>query len=81
MRDINFEGARIGREGGGRVDREGAATSRAFVAGSIGPLNKMLSMSSDVNDPGARLVDFDQVYQAYRDQIARAATRAGSTST
>src|SRR4029079_19511777 len=41
-----------------------------FVAGSIGPLNKMLSMSSDVNDPGARLVDFDQVYHAYRDQIS-----------
>jgi len=30
----------------------------------------MLSMSSDVNDPGARLVDFDQVYHAYRDQIS-----------
>jgi 5-methyltetrahydrofolate--homocysteine methyltransferase len=29
----------------------------------------MLSMSSDVNDPGARLVDFDQVYHAYRDQV------------
>ena len=29
----------------------------------------MLSMSSDVNDPGARLVDFDEVYHAYRDQV------------
>jgi 5-methyltetrahydrofolate--homocysteine methyltransferase len=35
----------------------------------MGPLNKMLSMSSDVNDPGARLVDFDEVYHAYRDQV------------
>ncbi|HEX6865781.1 MAG TPA: homocysteine S-methyltransferase family protein, partial [Caulobacteraceae bacterium] len=41
-----------------------------FVAGSIGPLNKMLSMSSDVNDPGARSVTFEEVYQAYRDQVA-----------
>ena len=40
-----------------------------FLAGSMGPLNKMLSMSSDVNDPGARLVDFDEVYRAYRDQV------------
>jgi len=35
----------------------------------MGPLNKMLSMSSDVNDPGARLVDFDEVYHAYREQV------------
>ena len=40
-----------------------------FAAGSIGPLNKMISMSSDVNDPGQREVTFDQVYQAYREQI------------
>jgi 5-methyltetrahydrofolate--homocysteine methyltransferase len=69
VRDINYEGARIGRE------RADAWTGREphkprFLAGSIGPLNKMLSMSSDVNDPGARLVDFDQVYHAYRDQIS-----------
>ena len=40
-----------------------------FVAGSVGPLNRMLSMSSDVNDPGARTVTFEQVYQAYRQQM------------
>jgi 5-methyltetrahydrofolate--homocysteine methyltransferase len=39
------------------------------VAGSIGPLPVMLSMSSDVNDPGARKVTFDQVYQAYLEQV------------
>jgi 5-methyltetrahydrofolate--homocysteine methyltransferase len=38
------------------------------VAGSIGPTNRTLSMSADVNDPGARAVDFDQVYDAYRQQ-------------
>src|SRR4029079_964293 len=40
-----------------------------FAAGSIGPLNKMLSMSSDVNNPGARTVTFDQVYDAYKEQV------------
>lgn len=66
--DINFQGARIARE------RADAWTAREphkprFVAGSVGPLPKMLSMSSDVNDPGARLVTFDEVYQAYREQM------------
>jgi 5-methyltetrahydrofolate--homocysteine methyltransferase len=68
VRDINLEGARIAR----RVADEWTARQPSkprFVAGSIGPLNKMLSMSSDVNDPGARLVSFDEVYAAYRDQI------------
>ncbi len=68
VRDINYEGARIGRE---RADAWIAKEPEKprFLAGSIGPLNKMLSMSSDVNDPGARLVDFDEVYHAYRDQV------------
>lgn len=67
--DINLEGARIGR----RVADEWTAKEPhkpRFLAGSIGPLNKMLSMSSDVNDPGARSVDFDEVYQAYSHQVA-----------
>ena len=68
VRDINFEGARIAREA---ADRWTAAEPHKprFVAGSVGPLNKMLSMSSDVNDPGARLVTFEEVYQAYREQM------------
>ncbi|MEO0551177.1 MAG: homocysteine S-methyltransferase family protein [Pseudomonadota bacterium] len=66
--DINYEGARLGRESADRWTEKEPHKPR-FVAGSIGPLNKMLSMSSDVNDPGAREVVFDQVYQAYREQI------------
>lgn len=66
--DINYQGARLGREVADRLTAQNPDKPR-FIAGSIGPLNKMLSMSSDVNDPGARLVDFDQVYAAYRQQI------------
>jgi len=67
-RDINLAGAKLAREAADRWTAREPHKPR-FAAGSIGPLNKMLSMSSDVNDPGARSVTFDQVYQAYREQI------------
>jgi 5-methyltetrahydrofolate--homocysteine methyltransferase len=40
-----------------------------FVAGAIGPLNKTLSLSPDVNNPGYRAVTFDEVADAYYEQI------------
>ena len=40
-----------------------------FVAGSIGPMNKTLSLSPDVNDPGFRSVSFDEVKASYREQL------------
>lgn len=40
-----------------------------FVAGAIGPLNKTLSLSPDVNNPGFRSVTFDEVVEAYYEQI------------
>ena len=69
VRDINLTGAKLARAA---ADEWSAKTPHKprFAAGSIGPLNKMLSMSSDVNDPGAREVTFDQVYTAYREQIS-----------
>ena len=66
--DINFQGAQIARRVADRWLEKEPEKPR-FVAGSIGPLNRMLSMSSDVNDPGARTVNFDQVYLAYREQV------------
>ena len=68
VRDINLEGARLAREVADRWTEREPHKPR-FVAGSMGPLNVMLSMSSDVNDPGARKVTFDQVYAAYREQV------------
>jgi 5-methyltetrahydrofolate--homocysteine methyltransferase len=41
----------------------------AWVAGAIGPLNKTLSLSPDVNNPGFRAVSFDEVASAYTEQI------------
>jgi 5-methyltetrahydrofolate--homocysteine methyltransferase len=68
VRDLNLAGARIARQVADRWTAKEPHKPR-FVAGSIGPLNRMLSMSSDVNDPGARTVTFDQVYDAYREQV------------
>jgi 5-methyltetrahydrofolate--homocysteine methyltransferase len=68
VRDMNLAGAQIAREVADRWTAKEPHKPR-FVAGSIGPLPVMLSMSSDVNDPGARKVTFEQVYQAYREQV------------
>ncbi len=48
-----------------------------FVAGAIGPLNKTLSISPDVNNPGFRSVTFDEVVDAYYEQV-RALSEAGA---
>lgn len=42
---------------------------QAWVAGSIGPLNKTLSLSPDVNNPGYRAITFDEVVAAYYEQV------------
>jgi 5-methyltetrahydrofolate--homocysteine methyltransferase len=45
-----------------------SGTSSHFIAGTLGPTNRTASMSSDVNDPGARSVTFDNLVEAYSDQ-------------
>ena len=73
--EINEQSARQCREW---ADRVGSATSRQrFVAGAIGPLTVSLSNSPDADDPGFRVVTFDQVKAAYTHQ-ARALIAGGS---
>ena len=65
--DINEQSGRQCREW---ADRVGNATSRQrFVAGAIGPLTVSLSNSPDADDPGFRVVTFDQVRAAYAQQV------------
>jgi 5-methyltetrahydrofolate--homocysteine methyltransferase len=65
--DINEQSARLCRTW---ADRVGVATSRQrFVAGAIGPLTVSLSNSPDADDPGFRVVTFDQVKAAYAQQV------------
>ena len=73
--DINLAAAALARESADRWTALNPDKPR-FVAGAVGPLSRTLSMSSDVNDPGARQVTFDAVYDAYRDQ-ARALHHGG----
>ena len=68
VRDMNLAAAGIAREAAdAAADRDGRPR---FVAGAIGPTNKTLSLSPDVNDPGYRAVDFDTVKAVYADQAA-----------
>ena len=67
VRQINHASAEIMR---GVADSYTARDGRTrWVAGALGPTNKTLSLSPDVNDPGFREVDFDQVKAVYREQI------------
>ena len=52
------------------VNHQSPITNPKFVAGAIGPLNKTLSLSPDVNNPGYRAVTFDEVVDAYYEQIS-----------
>ena len=61
--EMNVEGARLAREAADEHDRP------AWVAGSIGPLNVSLSLSPKVDDPAFRSATFDQVRDAYAEQI------------
>src|SRR4029078_9533622 len=66
--EINRRGAELAR----RVADEANMLDtrrRRFVAGSIGPMNRPLSIARDVNNPGAREVTFDQVEQSYYEQV------------
>ncbi len=73
--EINEKSARQGREW---ADRVGNETGRQrFVAGAMGPLTVSLSNSPDADDPGFRVVTFDQVKTAYKQQ-ARALIAGGA---
>jgi 5-methyltetrahydrofolate--homocysteine methyltransferase len=67
VEEINRASAKIVRAA---VDDASARDGRPrWVAGAIGPTNKTLSLSPDVNDPGYREVDFDRVKAVYRQQV------------
>ena len=65
--ELNVAAARLARQACDGVQTDDRPR---FVAGSIGPMNRTLSLSPDVEDPGARAVTFDEVRAAYATQIA-----------
>ncbi len=66
VREINLESARLARRVADEYARDGRPR---FVAGAVGPTNKTLSLSPDVNDPGFREIDWDTLVDVYREQI------------
>jgi len=80
--ELNVASAKIAREAidefntkqptvnGKTVNRQPSTVNPKFVAGAIGPMNKTLSLSPDVNNPGFRSVNFDEVSEAYYEQVS-----------
>lgn len=80
--EINFAAAKIAKEAvenfkasskskasAQMASPEGGSRMGAFVAGAIGPMNKTLSLSPDVNNPGYRALTFDEAVAAYYEQV------------
>jgi 5-methyltetrahydrofolate--homocysteine methyltransferase len=66
--DINFQSAKIAKEVAVEFTALNPDKPR-FVAGSIGPTNRTASISPDVNDPGFRGITFDELVNAYKEQV------------
>jgi 5-methyltetrahydrofolate--homocysteine methyltransferase len=64
--ELNTAAARLARAA---ADRHSTPERPRFVAGAMGPTNRMASMSADVENPGLRATDFDALTAAYREQV------------
>jgi 5-methyltetrahydrofolate--homocysteine methyltransferase len=67
--EINAAAAKIARAAADKWSKKTPEKPR-FVAGAVGPTNRTASISPDVNDPGFRNVDFDELRDAYKEQIS-----------
>jgi 5-methyltetrahydrofolate--homocysteine methyltransferase len=66
VRDMNLAGARLARK---VADEYATPEKPRLVAGSVGPTNKTCSMSPDVSNPALRELDYDELFDAYTEQI------------
>lgn len=67
--EMNVAAAKVARKAVEEYLKESGSKEPKFVAGAIGPLNKTLSLSPDVNNPGYRALTFDEAVDAYTEQI------------
>jgi 5-methyltetrahydrofolate--homocysteine methyltransferase len=67
--ELNVAAAKCVRDAIDQYKATHPNSTEKYIAGSIGPLNKTLSLSPDVNNPGYRAVTFDEVVIAYTEQI------------
>ncbi len=68
--ELNVAAAKCAKDAVAEFISENPTSTPKYVAGAIGPLNKTLSLSPDVNNPGFRAVTFDEVATAYYEQIS-----------
>lgn len=66
VRQLNLSAASLARQAAAEFSSPGHPR---FVIGTVGPTNKMCSMSPDVNDPAFRAITFDELCAAYQEQI------------
>lgn len=66
--ELNYTGARLAREAADEYTKKTPDRPR-FVAGSMGPTNKTASLSPDVENPGFRNISFDDLVEAYEEQV------------
>ncbi len=66
--EINVQAAKIARRAADAWSKKTPDKPR-FVAGAVGPTNRTASISPDVNNPGFRNVDFDELREAYKEQV------------
>jgi len=65
--EMNYQAAMLAKSAIKEFEKENKAENH-FIAGTLGPTNRTASMSSDVSDPGARSVTFDDLVFAYSEQ-------------
>jgi 5-methyltetrahydrofolate--homocysteine methyltransferase len=66
--ELNVEAAKIARAAADKYEAKDPAKPR-FVAGTLGPTNRTASISPDVNDPGFRNINFDQLVETYTEAV------------
>ncbi|NEU69495.1 methionine synthase [Spirosoma agri] len=66
--ELNYESARIAKDVADEITKQNPDKPR-FVAGALGPTNRTASLSPDVNNPGYRAVTFDNLVDAYYEQV------------
>ncbi|WP_415062062.1 methionine synthase [Bdellovibrio sp.] len=65
--ELNVEAAKLAKKA--CLDYEKKTGKKTYVAGAVGPTNRTASLSPDVNNPGYRAVTFDQLKEAYKEQV------------
>jgi 5-methyltetrahydrofolate--homocysteine methyltransferase len=67
--ELNVEAARCAKRAVEKFAHAHPKASKRFVAGAVGPTNRTASLSPNVNDPGYRAITYDQLVEAYSEQI------------